>query len=89
MARVLFDPEAETLDGGEDVVGGLGPSEGSGVFVVGVDEGADVGFKLAGVAMYAALLLLAGQFGQPPFDLIKGGTRSLVNGTEPCIVFES
>jgi hypothetical protein len=38
--------EAEALDGGEDVVGGLGPAEGLGAGVMGVDEGAEAGFEL-------------------------------------------
>ena len=51
VALVLFDPKAEALDGGEDVVGGPGPLEGSGIFVVRLDEGADVGLKLEGGAV--------------------------------------
>ena len=37
--------QAEAVDGGKDVVGGLGPSEGFGFGVVGVDVGVDVGFE--------------------------------------------
>ena len=48
VACVLLDPGAEALDGGEDVVGGLGRSEGSGMLVVGVDEGVVVGLELQG-----------------------------------------
>jgi hypothetical protein len=35
---------AEALDSGEDVVGGVGPAEGLGIGIVGVDEGDDVAF---------------------------------------------
>ena len=66
----MIDPETEAFDGGEDVVGGFGPLEGFGVFVVLVDEGADVGFELAGRVVHTALQLLARQFGEPAFDLI-------------------
>lgn len=69
----MFDAEAEALDGGEDFIGGLGPCEGRGVFVVRVDEGADVGLELAGRAVHATLQLLAGQLGEPAFDLIEPG----------------
>ena len=43
MASVLIDRETEAFDGGEDVVGGLEPLEGFGVFVVLFDKGADIG----------------------------------------------
>ena len=66
----MIDPEAEAFDGGEDVVGGFGPLEGLRVFVVLFDEGADVGFELAGRGVHTALQLLARQFGKPAFDLI-------------------
>jgi hypothetical protein len=42
---------AEALDGGEDVVGGLGPAERFGIGVVSVDEGADVALQLVGGAV--------------------------------------
>jgi hypothetical protein len=45
---------AEALDGGEDVVGGLGPAEGLGIGVVGFDEGADVVLQVPGRAVDAA-----------------------------------
>ena len=45
------------------------------MFVVDVDEGADIGLKLQGRAMYATLQLLAGQFREPPFDLVQPGRR--------------
>ena len=70
----MIDPEAEAFDGGEDVVGGFGPLEGLRVFVVLFDEGADVGFELAGRGVHTALQLLARQFGKPAFDLIDPGS---------------
>ena len=77
----MFDAEAESLDGGEDFVGGFGPFEGLWVLVVLVDEGADVSFELAGRTVYPALQLLAGQFGEPALDLIDpgGGCRREVD----------
>ena len=69
-AQCLVDAVAETLDGGEDVVGGLRPFEGLGIPVVLFDEGADVGFELPGRGMHAPLELLARQFGEPALHLI-------------------
>ena len=70
----MIDTETEAFDGGEDVGGGFGPFEGLRVFVVLFDEGADVGFELAGRGVHAALQLLAHQFGEPAFDLIDPGS---------------
>ena len=45
---------AEPLDGGEDVVGGLGPAEWLGIGVAGINVGSDRGFEFRGGAMGAA-----------------------------------
>ena len=76
----MLDTEAEALDGSENVVGGFHPLEGLRIFVVLFDEGADVGFELAGRGVHPALQLLACQFGEPAFDLIdpgRGGQREV------------
>lgn len=61
---------AEALDGGEYLVGGLGPLVGFGVLVVALDEGANVGFELSGRGVDATPQLLAGEFGEPAFNLV-------------------
>ena len=68
-------PLAETLDGGEDLVGGLDPFVGFRIFVVRRDEGCDVGLQLGGGAVHTTLQLLARQFREPAFDLIDPGCR--------------
>ena len=60
----------EALDRGEDLVGGLGPFEGSGILVVPVDEGADIGLQLPDRGMYAPPESLSGEFSEPALDLI-------------------
>ena len=65
--------DAEPLDGGEDVVGRLGPSEGFGIGVVLIDEGGDVGFQVGDAAMDAAAYLLVGDQGEEPLDLVEPG----------------
>ena len=80
----MIDPETEAFDGGEDVVGGFGPPEGLGVFVVYFDEGPDIGFELAGGGVHAALQLLARQFGEPAFDLIDPDPEVGVKWTCQC-----
>ena len=62
--------EAEALDGGENVVGGLGPAKGLGAGVMGVDEGANVGLKLGGRAVDPAPELALGQEGEEALDLV-------------------
>jgi hypothetical protein len=42
---------AEALDGSEDVIGGLGPSEGLGISVASVDKRCDVGPEGSGAAI--------------------------------------
>ena len=64
---------AESLDGGEDLVGGFGPSVGLRVGIVGLDERTDVGFELANRGVDAALDLLACQLCEPAFYLIDPG----------------
>jgi hypothetical protein len=64
---------AEALDGGEDVVGGLGPAEGPGIGVVGVDESADVVLKLLRGCVDAAPDLLVGDQGEEALDLVDPG----------------
>ena len=63
------------------MVGGLGPFEGLRVFVVELDEGADVGLELPDGGMNASLDLLSGEFGEPALNLIdpRGGSRRKVD----------
>ena len=62
---------AEALDGGEDVVGGLGPAEGFGSGVVGVDVGVDGRLELGGRAMAATAQRTLGEAAEKAFDLIE------------------
>lgn len=62
--------QAEALHGGEDVVCGLGPAEGLGIGIVGVDAGADVAFEGTGRAVNPAPDLLVGQECEEALDLI-------------------
>jgi len=66
---------AEALDGGEDVVGGLGPAERLGGGVVGVEIGVDRGFELHGGAMDAAAQGSVGEQGEEALDLVEPGRR--------------
>ena len=61
---------AKAFDGSQDLVCGLGPFEGLRVFVVQVDEGADVGLELPDGSVNTSLDLLSGEFSKPAFDLI-------------------
>ena len=61
---------AEAFDGSQNLVCGLGPFEGLRVFVVQVDEGADVGLELPDGSVNTSLDLLSGEFSEPAFDLI-------------------
>ena len=61
---------AEAFDGSQNLVCGLGPFEGLRVFIVQVDEGADVGLELPDGCVDTSLDLLSGQFGKPALDLI-------------------
>ena len=62
---------AAALDGGEDVVGGLGPAEGLGIGVVRIDEGTDIMLELLGGPVDAAPELLFGEQGEEALDLIE------------------
>ena len=62
---------AEAFDGSEDVIGGLGPSEGFGIGVVSVDERSDVGPKSGDAAIDAAPDLLIGKEREEALDLIE------------------
>jgi hypothetical protein len=55
----------------EDLVGGLGPDEGLGVVVPGVDPGADVGVELTDRAVRSAARLLGRQFAKPALDEVQ------------------
>jgi hypothetical protein len=72
--------DAESLDGGEDVIGGLGPAEGLGIGVVLVDEGLDAGLQLGDAAMDAYLAF--GEQGEEPLDLPYGEPQGLMHPHE-------
>src|SRR6516164_8278116 len=57
----------------EDGIGCLGPDEGLGLVIVGLDEGGDIGPELIDAAMDAALDLLIGEQREPAFDLVEPG----------------
>ena len=61
---------AESFDGSQDVVGGLGPLEGFRVGVAGGDVVVDGGFELGRRAMGAALDPLLGQQREEALDLV-------------------
>jgi hypothetical protein len=61
---------AETFDGSQDLVSGLGPFEWLRAFVVQVDEGTDVGLELPDGGVNTPLDLLSGEFSEPALDLI-------------------
>ena len=63
-------------DAGEDLVGGFGPNERLGGFVVGGDEFADGGLQFADTAVNPAADLLVGEFGKPPLDFFFLGGQS-------------
>ena len=62
---------AEALDGGEDVVGGLGPAEGFGVAVVGFHVALDGGLEFGGGAVCTALDLALGEQREEALDLVE------------------
>ena len=71
----LEGAQAEAFDGGEDVVGGLGPLEGLGVGVDGVDRVPDSLFKLLRGEMDAAAPLFFSEHRKEAFHLVQpGGT---------------
>ena len=61
---------AEAFDGSQNLVCGLGPFEGLGIFVVQIDEGTDVSLELPDGGVNTSLDLLSGEFSKPAFDLI-------------------
>src|SRR5262245_5734336 len=64
---------AEALDGGEDVVGGLDPAEGTRIGVAGVDEGLNGHHKFADRSVGAALDLFFRQERKETLDLVDPG----------------
>ena len=62
---------AEALDGSEDVIGGLGPSEGFGIGVVSVDERSDVSPQSGDAAINAAPDLLIDEECEEALDLVE------------------
>ena len=65
--------QAEALDGGQDVVSGLGPAEGSWIGVDGLDVAEDGFFELSGGAMDTAAQLLFCEHGEEALDLVQPG----------------
>ena len=70
----LESAQAEAFDGGEDVVGGLGPAEWSRVGVDGVDVAADGVFEFLCRTMDPAPELFFGQEREEAFDLVQPGS---------------
>ena len=68
---------AEAFDSCEDVVGTLGPSEGLGIGVVGVEVGCDGRLQFRGRLVCAAPDLIVGDQAKEALDLIDPGRRSL------------
>ena len=64
---------AEPSDRCEDVVGSLGPAEGLGIGVAGIDIGADGRLQLFGRPVSAAFDLLFGQQREEALDLVDPG----------------
>ena len=71
----------------EDVFGGLGPDEWSGVVVPGLHPGSDIGFERLDASVVTALEQVLGEVGEPAFDLVEpaGVGRGVVQG-EPADV---
>ena len=61
---------AEAFNGCQDRVGGLGPSEGLGFCIPGVDVGHDVVFQFFGRPVCAPSDLLLGKQAKEAFDLV-------------------
>jgi hypothetical protein len=61
---------AEAFDRSQNLVRRLGPFEGPRVFVVRVDEGADIGLQLPDGGVNTSLDLLSSEFSKPALDLI-------------------
>jgi hypothetical protein len=62
---------AEALDGSEDVIGGLGPSERLRIGIVSFDERGDVGPQGGNAAIDATSDLLVGEEREEALDLIE------------------
>jgi len=61
---------AEAFHRSQDLVRRFGPFEGPGIFVVPIDEGADIGFELPDGGMNTSTEPFSGEFGKPALDLI-------------------
>src|SRR6202167_6142043 len=64
---------------GQDLVGGFGPNEGLGIFIVHVDEFADGRFQVFYTAEHAPTNSLVGEFGKPSLHQVDPGS---VGGSE-------
>ncbi len=64
---------AETFDGGGYIIGGLGPTEGLGSFVMCFNEGEDVVFQCGCGAVNASSDAVIGDEGEEARDLIDPG----------------
>jgi hypothetical protein len=67
--------KAEPVDGGENVIGRFGPSEGLWLGIMGVDVGMDRCLKIRGRAVDATAKLLLGEQREEAFDLADPGGR--------------
>jgi hypothetical protein len=68
------DSLTKALDGSEDLVSGLGPSEGFRVAVLDVDVVANRALELERAAMRATTKLSVGEFGEEALDLVDPGS---------------
>src|SRR5271167_4113770 len=65
----------QSVELGEDGVGGFGPSEGLGVIIVGVEIAVDGGLEIGDGAEDAALEALSGECGEEVLDGVEPGAR--------------
>jgi hypothetical protein len=61
---------AEAFNRSQDLVGRFGPFEGPWIFVVPIDEGADIGLESPDGGVNTSLDLLSGELSEPALDLI-------------------
>ena len=61
---------AKAFHRSQDLVRRFGPFEGPGIFVVLIDEGADIGFELPDRGVNTSSEPLSSEFGKPALDLI-------------------